>query len=101
MRTKRNLLFGLVALSLALTAAPAIAERERDEGFRAGHSEERQVYEHRDRDRWAHDRREDRDRDSRLAYRAPYVAPSCYTQPGYWGWDGWQQMWVPPQTVCQ
>ncbi len=102
MNTKKNLLFGLVALSLALTAAPAVAiERGREDGFRGGHREERQVPEHRDRNRWAHDRREHRDRDSRLVFRSPYVAPACYTQPGYWAWDGWQQVWVPPQTLCR
>ncbi len=49
------------------------------------------------------------------AYAAPPAvvaapAPACYTQPGYWGQapvtrpDGYttyQQVWVPPQTVCQ
>ena len=96
MRTRKSLLFGIVALSLALTTVPAAAvQRERDEGFRGGHREERQVPERQNRDRWEH-----RDRDRRFAFRAHYAAPSCYTQPGYWAWDGWQQVWVAPQTIC-
>ncbi len=49
------------------------------------------------------------------AYAAPppvvaAPAPACYTQPGYWGqapvtrpdgYTSYQQVWVPPQTVCQ
>ncbi len=48
-------------------------------------------------------------------YYAPppfYVAPQpyCYTQPGYWsqvpaygygGYTTYQNVWVPPQTVCR
>ena len=37
------------------------------------------------------------------AYSPP--PPACYTQPGYWtqvpGPGGYQNAWVPPQTVCQ
>jgi hypothetical protein len=42
------------------------------------------------------------------AYLTP--APACYTQPGYWsqvpytgagGYTMYQNVWVPPQTVCQ
>ena len=47
-------------------------------------------------------------------YAAPvYVTPlppACYTQPGYWsqapvpgpgGYTAYQNVWVPPQTVCR
>lgn len=42
------------------------------------------------------------------AYAPP--PPTCYTQPGYWsqvpyagpgGYTTYQNVWVPPQTVCQ
>jgi len=42
-------------------------------------------------------------------YAAP-PPPTCYTQPGYWsrvpntgsgGYTTYQNVWVPPQTVCQ
>ena len=95
MGTMKNVVFVLAALSVALTAAPAAAaQRGRDEGFRGGHREERVIHERRPHERWEH-------RGFRFVYPAHYVAPYCYTQPGYWAWDGWQHVWVPPQTVCQ
>ena len=95
MGTMRSVVLVLVALSVALTAGPAAAaQRGRDEGFRGGHREERVTHERHIHERWEH-------RDFRFAYPAPYVAPYCSTQPGYWAWDGWQHLWVPPQTVCQ
>ena len=95
MGTMRSVVLVLVALSVALTAGPAAAaQRGRDEGFRGGHREERVMHEPRFHARWEH-------HDFRFVYPAPYVAPYCSTQPGYWAWDGWQHLWVPPQTVCQ
>ncbi len=41
---------------------------------------------------------------------APPPPPACYTQPGYWsqvphtdpyGYITYQNVWVPPQTVCE
>lgn len=93
---KRGLLL-MVALALALTAAPAAAARGRDEGFRGGHREERRAHEERElprHERWEHG-------GLGFVFPAPYAAPYCYSQDGYWAWDGWQYVWVPPQTVCQ
>ncbi len=101
MKTRKTFPFGLVALSLAMTATPAAAlRRESEDRFRSGYREEQVEREHRDRDyhRRAHERREYR---YRLAYRAPYFAPSCYRQPGYWAWDGWQRVWVRSLTACR
>ena len=104
MRSITSLLLGLVALSLALTATPAAAVAERHEGFRGRPRVERQEHARPEHERQARGR-EDHDRwehhDFRFAYPVPYVAPYCYTQDGYWAWDGWQYAWVPPQTVCQ
>ena len=107
MGTVTNIVF--VALTLALTAAPAAAiQRERDEGFRGWHREEWQVTERRDNReaqvprehrQWKHQRWEDRH--FSFVSPVPYAAPNCFTRPGYWAWDGWQHLWVPPQTVCR
>ena len=100
MKTMKPLLLVLVMLALALTASPAAAERRSEQGFRGGQREERQMQEHRDyHGRGEHARPERHDHD--FAYRVPYSAPYCYTQNGYWTWDGWQQVWVPAQTICQ
>lgn len=104
MKTIKHLLLMLVALTLALTAAPAFADTDRNEGFRNRHRVERQERGHHEGKRQERERTEHRwrgHRDFRFAFPAPYVAPYCYTQAGYWAWNGWQYAWVPPQTVCQ
>jgi hypothetical protein len=104
MKTIKHLLLMLVALTLALTTVPAFADSDRHEGFRDEHRVERPGREHREgerqeRERAGHVVREYRE--FRFAFPAPYVAPYCYTQAGYWAWDGWQNVWVPPQTICE
>lgn len=98
MRTMRHRLLGLVALALMLTAAPALADSGRDGGFRSGHRAERWEHQRRVReDEWRH-----RWRHRPFGFRlsVPYAAPHCYTRYGYWAWDGWRYVWVPPRTVC-
>ena len=93
----KRLLLVLVALTLALTAAPAAAEPERHEGFRSGQREGREwheQHERREHERWEHRR-------FGFFSPAPYAAPYCYTEQGSWAWNGWRYVWVPPQTVCQ
>ena len=103
MNTIKHLLLMLVALTVALTAAPAFAESERHEEFRDGHRAERLEREHhegerQEREREDHFRREHRE--FSFAFPAPFVAPVCSTQAGHWDWNGWRYVWVPPQTVC-
>ena len=31
----------------------------------------------------------------------PPAIEYCYTEPGHWAWDGWQNVWVPSHTVCE
>ncbi len=94
MRNMKQVLLGIVVLTVALTAAPAAAERGRGEGFR-GHREARQErHEGREHERWEH-------RGSGFFFPVPYAAPFCYPQHGYWAWNGWQYVWVPPQMVCR
>jgi hypothetical protein len=99
MRTMKHLLLVLVTLVMALTAVPAAAERDREQEFRRGHRDEWVQHEGRAHDRWDHDRWAHHD--SRFASRVPRAAHYCSRQGGYWAWDGWQQVWVPPQTVCE
>ena len=92
----KSLVFGLAALGVALTAAPAAAY-ERNEAFLHREQREAQLrreHEQRERERWEH-------RHLRLAYHPRYVAPYCFTRPGYWVRDGWQRVWVHPRTVCR
>lgn len=103
MKKTRRLLLMLLALLLALTTAPAFADSPRNQGFRDGHRMERRDAGHHEGERQERERAEHgrwEHRDFRFAFPAPYVAPYCYTQAGYWTWDGWQYVWVPPQTVC-
>ncbi len=93
-KTRRRAVLGLVALILALMAAPAAAAREREAGFRGWHREARH-HGWWERERWRH---------RHFAYFVPapyYAAPYCYRQQGYWAWDGWRHVWVPPATVCR
>jgi hypothetical protein len=112
---RKQLMLGLVAFSLAVTAAPGIAraDRDRDEGFQSGHRDDRAIQEHRDaHEQFDHGRREQEHRDrenwkererpyQRFGYAAPYAAPNCYMQPGYWAWNGHQNVWIPQQNVCE
>ena len=94
----KSLVFGLAALGVAVTAAPApAAAYDRDEAFReCAHHEapSRQEHGRLERERWEH-------RNFKPAYRPPYVASHCFTQPGYWTWDGWQYVWVQPGPICR
>jgi hypothetical protein len=92
----KSLVFGLVALSVALTAAPAVAyERNEVMRHREEHAERlRRAHERWEREQWEH-------RNFRYAYRPPYAAAHCFTRPGFWAWDGWQHVWVRPRTVCR
>ncbi len=99
----KQLLLLVAALIVAAPAVPAFAQPDRDRA----REEHRQQYQRREPERRDHERPERYERDSRehrdyrFAYREPHVfGPSCYTQSGYWAWDGWQHVWVPPQTVC-
>ncbi len=114
---KRFLLLG-VALALALTAAPAFADRDegsrggpraqheerfRGDGFRGGHEEREEREEHEE-----HERREHGGFGYVAPYpyyaepyAVPYAGPDCYAQDGYWAWNGYQYVWIPPQNVCQ
>jgi hypothetical protein len=103
MKTIKHLLLMVIALTLALTAAPAFADSDRHERFRDERRVERQWREHhegerREREREEHGLREHRV--FRFAFPAPYFASYCYALDGYWAWDGWQYVWTPPQTVC-
>ncbi len=101
----KRILLALAVLSLALPTASAIAEPDRDSGRQEHRQQyERQRPERRDNARRDYERRgheQWRDRDHRFVYREPFVAPYCYTQGGHWTWDGWQHVWVPPETVCR
>ncbi len=99
----KQLLLLVATLAVAAPAVPAFAQPDRDRG----REEHRQQYERRQPERRDRERHERFDRDRRehreyrFAYREPYVyGPSCYTQGGYWSWNGWQHVWVPQQTVC-
>jgi Ni/Co efflux regulator RcnB len=101
-RNMKQLLLLVAAFVVAVPAVPAFAQPDRHQE----RQEHRQQYERREPERRDHERHERFDRDRRehreyrFAYRGSYVGPSCYTQGGYWTWDGWQHVWVPPQTVC-
>lgn len=105
MRTMKGLLLVLLALTLGLTAAPAAAQNERDEGFqRVNHErwEARERHGRREHERWGHrhwGHRHWGHRHFGFAFPAPYAAP-CYWRTGYWAWNGWQYVWVPARTVC-
>ncbi len=103
MKPIKHLLLMLVALTLALTAAPAFADSERHEGFRDEHRVDRQERQHHEGERQEREREWHVGRGHRyfrFAFPAPYVAPYCYTQAGYWAWNGWRYVWTPPETVC-
>ncbi len=94
---KKKLLLGIVALSVALPAVPAFADKNDD----ARHRIERQ---HRHEEHWKHEReaRQRREhRDHRFAFREPFFGPRCFTRDGYWTYDGWQRVWVPPERICR
>ncbi len=99
-RSLKQLLLLVAAFLVAAPAVPAFAQPDRDRA----REEHRQQYERREperRDQGRHDRDRREHREYRFAYREPHVfGPSCYTQSGYWAWNGWQHVWVPPQTVC-
>ncbi len=97
MRKTKYAGLGIVALAMLLTAGPALAERGDREAFRHGEHVERREREHRHGVRWGYPRWGERR--FGFVYPAPY-AP-CYTQRGYWAWDGWQHLWIPPQTFCE
>ncbi len=93
MNVKRLLLI-LATLTLALTAAPAAAQYERENAFRPGHRVERVRHVRWEHWRWEH-------RHPRFAYRVPYAARNCHRRPGYRAWDGWRYVWVPSHIVCR
>ncbi len=99
MKGMKGLLLTLVMLTLALTAAPAAAQREREEWSRRGHREERVEHGRGNHGRWEH--RRWGHRHFGFAYPVPYAAPYCYTQNGYLAWDGWHYVWVRPLMVCR
>lgn len=99
MGTMKHRLLVLAALTLMVTATPALADSGREGGVRGGHRVER--WEHQRHEREGEGRNRWGRRSFGFVYPVPYVAPYCYTQDGYWGWDGWQYVWVPPQTVCE
>ncbi len=104
MKGVKGLLLTLVMLTLALTAAPAAAQRGREEWSRRGHREERVERGRWNHGRWVHERwghRRRRHRQFAFVYPAPYAAPSCYRRAGHWAWDGWQYVWVRPRMVCR
>jgi Ni/Co efflux regulator RcnB len=98
----KRVLLGLVALSLALTAAPAAQAREWAEVSRQWRREERPArerhqrweHEHQARARWRHDH---------FGYfaPAPMAAPYCFRVHGHSAWNGWRYVWVPGHTVCR
>jgi hypothetical protein len=99
MRTTKYAGLGIVALAVLLTAGPALAERGDREAFRRGERMERHEREHRDGVRrgyphWGQRR-------FGFLYPAPYAPRACYTQRGYWAWDGWQHLRIPPRTFCE
>ncbi len=99
---KKQLILGLVALSMVLTVAPGVARADRDEGFRDWRHEERLMHQRREaHERWERERWAWEHRHRRLGYAVRYADPYCFTRGGHWAWDGWRTVWVPPHTVCR
>ena len=86
--------FVLAALSLALTAVPAAADR--DDYWEGRRDERREAQERRDREL-----RELRERERREERRLGFLGPNCYSEGGYWAWDGFERVWVPSRTICR
>ena len=103
MKTMKHILLMVIALTLALTAAPAFADPDQHEGFRDEHRGNRQEREHHEGERQERERDWHVGREHReFGFAIPplYVAPHCYTRAGYWEWNGWRYVWTPAQTVC-